>query len=468
MNSAGDEINRKHRFLGLLLIPFLVFSNAVLAVSWEVQENTCSLDESHTASGSITLDGVEYDLYSFGYDDLEADSQYEEEGCRLTDFTIRTADEIDLLVRTSGYSVKDACSLEGDSRCDGAIVQGGTRWIPMGYESHRESLFLVKGYLAFDDGGWFGDGSFLLAVEPVVEVTDFEVDVRPYEPYLALFLSILTTPAVLWFVNRWAKTNHQPHLQSGAMVLVSNVLKVGVVHGFSLTCLILLGDSLSDAAPFVFGGLFLLAPSVLVYAERKHRLSRVFAWIFGFLLVPLQVMLLLVAGRGGPLGCQAFFTSPEMNPLETHPSLVYYIWLASHLPLLWHYLTAHRLQHPLLYTLAIPVLFVFLVDMSISHTAMLAGVGGSIEGCSEYQDASIRYTIGLASLLTLAGTMTWARRYHGGHRNDSLSTPENSVGNVPMTPEETLRHAQAMGLELSPDGTAWVPSSMNHPPGPKP
>ncbi len=105
MNSAGDEINRKHRFLGLLLIPFLVFSNAVLAVSWEVQENTCSLDESHTASGSITLYGVEYDLYSFGYDDLEADSQYEEEGCTLTDFTIRTADEIDLLVRTSGYSV---------------------------------------------------------------------------------------------------------------------------------------------------------------------------------------------------------------------------------------------------------------------------------------------------------------------------------------------------------------------------
>ena len=229
-----------------------------------------------------------------------------------------------------------------------------------------------------------------------------------------------------------------------------------------------LDDILVLAVPFAFFSAVLSGPSLLVYAERKRRLFRVFAWAFVFLVVPLQVVLLFVAGQGGPLGCHAFLTAPEVNPLDTHPSVVYYLWLASHLPLLWHYLTAHRLQHPLLYTIAIPVLFVFLIDMSISHTAMLAGVGGSIDGCSEYQDASIRYTIGLASLLTLAGTMTWARRYHEGHRNDSLSTPENSVGNVPMTPEETLRHAQAMGLELSPDGTAWVPSSMNHPPGPKP
>ena len=55
--------------------------------------------------------------------------------------------------------------------------------------------------------------------------------------------------------------------------------------------------------------------------------------------------------------------------------MVYYLWLGSHVPLLWHYLTARRLQHPLLYTIVIPVLFVFLIDMSISHTAMLAGYG---------------------------------------------------------------------------------------------
>ncbi len=180
------------------------------------------------------------------------------------------------------------------------------------------------------------------------------------------------------------------------------------------------------------------------------------------------MVLLFVAGQGGPLGCHAFFTAPEVNPLETHPSLVYYIWLGSHVPLLWHYLTARRLQHPLLYTIAVPVLFVFLIDMSISHTAMLAGVGGSIDGCSEYQGARIRSTIGLASLLLLAGSMAWARRYHRKRRTDSAPTAENIGGNAPMTPEETLRQAQAMGLELSADGSSWVASGMNHPPGPNP
>ena len=212
----------------------------------------------------------------------------------------------------------------------------------------------------------------------------------------------------------------------------------------------------------------LLGPSLLVYAERKRRLFRVFAWAFGFLLVPLQVVLLFVAGQGGPLGCHAFLTAPEVNPLDTHPSVVYYLWLVSQVPLLWHYLTARRLQHPLLYTITIPVLFVFLIDMSISHTAMLAGVGGSIDGCSEYQDASIRYTIGIASFLTLAGSMTWARRHHRERRTDSAPTAENFGSNAPMTPEETLRQAQAMGLELSADGSSWVASGMNHPPGPNP
>lgn len=228
------------------------------------------------------------------------------------------------------------------------------------------------------------------------------------------------------------------------------------------------GEILLLALPFVISSVVLLGPSLLVYAERKHRLFRVFAWAFGFLLVPLQVFLLFVAGQGGPLGCHAFLTAPEVNPLDTHPSVVYYLWLVSNVPLLWHYLTARRLQHPLLYTIAIPVLFVFLIDMSISHTAMLAGVGGSIDGCSEYQDASIRYTIGVASLLLILGSMAWARRYHRELRTDSEPTAENIVGTVPMTREETLRQAQAMGLELSTDGTAWVTSSMNHPPGPKP
>jgi len=273
------------------------------------------------------------------------------------------------------------------------------------------------------------------------------------------------TPVALWFVNRWAKTNHELGLRSGAIVFGKNVLKVAVVHGLSLTCLILMGESLSDGAPFVFASIVLLTPSFLVYAERKRHLSSVFASAFVFLLVPIQVVLLFVAGRGGPLGCHAFLTAPEVNPLDTHPSIVYYVWLCSHIPLLWHYLTARRLQHPYFYAIAIPVLFVFLIDMSISHTAMLAGVGGSIDGCSEYQSASIRYTIGTVSLLLLAGSMTWARRHHQARRTDSGSDAEGTVADEPLSRDETLRQAQAMGLELSADGTSWVSSSTKPPPG---
>ena len=152
----------------------------------------------------------------------------------------------------------------------------------------------------------------------------------------------------------------QPH---PAIVFGKNVLKVAVVHGLSFTSLILLDETLSGVALFALTPLILLTPSLLVYAERKRRLSRVWTSIFVFLLVPIQVVLLFIAGQGG--GCHAFLTAPEVNPLDTHPSMVYYLWLGSHVPLLWHYLTARRLQHPLLYTIVIPVLFVFLMTMSI-------------------------------------------------------------------------------------------------------
>ena len=244
-----------------------------------------------------------------------------------------------------------------------------------------------------------------------------------------------------------------------------NVLKVAVVHGLSFTSLILLDETLSGVALFALVPLILLTPSLLVYAERKRRLSRVWTSIFVFLLVPIQVVLLFIAGQGGPLGCHGFLTAPEVNPLDTHPSMVYYIWLGSHVPLLWHYLTARRLQHPLLYTIAIPVLFVFLIDMSISHTAMLAGYGEP-DDCSEYQSASIRYTIGTVSLLLLAGSMTWARRYHRARRTDSDSDAEDSVVHAPFSREETLRQAQAMGLQLSDDGLSWVPMNTKRPPNP--
>ena len=470
MVSDGSLVNHKRRFLGFLLIPCLVLSNVLIALIWEYEDFVCSTDGDPAASGSITLDGAEYDLYTFGYDDLDSGGRFRsgEGGCELSDWDIRTADEIDLLVRTSEYSAYNACSLEGDNICDDAVVQGGTTWIPMERCTNacatRGSFGTVNGYLTFDDGGWLGDGSFLVAVDPDIEITHFEVAVRPYDDLSPLIFSVFLTPVALWFVNRWAKINHEPGLRSGAIVFGKNVLKVAVVHGLSLTCLILMGESLSDGAPFVFASIVLVTPAFLVYAERKRRLSSVFASVFVFLLVPLQVVLLFVAGQGGPLGCHAFLTAPEVNPLDTHPSVVYYVWLCSHVPLLWHYLTAHRLQHPYLYTIAIPVLFVFLIDMSISHTAMLAGIGEP-DDCSEYQSASIRYTIGTVSLLLLAGSMTWARRYHRARLAHLGSDAEGTVADEPLSRDETLRQAQAMGLELSADGTSWVSSSTKPPPG---
>ena len=236
--------NHKHRFWGLLLVPCLVFSNVLIALSWDAEQRLCSWDGDPTPSGSITLDGAEYDLYRFDHEDLDLGGRfYSEDGeCGLSDWTIRTANEIDLYVRTSGYSAYDACSLEGDSRCDDAVVQEGTTWIPM--ERCRTDCLVrnlgpVDGYFAFDAAGWFDDGSFLVAVEPSIEISDFEVEIRPYEPILALFFSIFLTPTALWIVNRWAKTSHQPNLRPGAMV-AKNVLKVGILHGLSLTCLILL------------------------------------------------------------------------------------------------------------------------------------------------------------------------------------------------------------------------------------
>ena len=105
--------------------------------------------------------------------------------------------------------------------------------------------------------------------------------------------------------------------------------------------------------------------------------------------------------------------------------MVYYLWLGSHVPLLWHYLTARRLQHPLLYTIVIPVLFVFLIDMSQRCLQAMEN-----DDCSEYQSASIRYTIGTVSLLLLACTMTLARRYQGTP-TDSDSDAEGMVVHEP-------------------------------------
>lgn len=242
--------NHKRRSWGLLLVPCLVLSNVLIALSWDVEQRLCSWDGDPTSSGSITLDGAEYDLYRFDHEDFDLGGRfYSEDGeCGLSDWTIRTANEIDLYVRTSGYSAYDACSLEGDSRCDDAVVQEGTTWIPM--ERCRTDCLVrnlgpVDGYFAFDAAGWFDDGSFLVAVEPSIEIFDFEVEVRPYEPILILFFSIFLTPTALWLVNRWVKTSHQPNLRPGAMV-AKNVLKVGILHGLSLTCLYYLGEYLSS------------------------------------------------------------------------------------------------------------------------------------------------------------------------------------------------------------------------------
>ena len=134
MNSAEHEVNQKRQFWGLLLVPCLVFSNVLIALNWEIDDITCSSDGDFTASGSITLEGVEYDVYTFSYDALDSGGNYRsgDGECELSDWDVRTADEIDLLIRIGGYNARDACSLEGDSECDGAVDQDDTRWIPMG------------------------------------------------------------------------------------------------------------------------------------------------------------------------------------------------------------------------------------------------------------------------------------------------------------------------------------------------
>ncbi len=243
--------NHKRRFWGLLLVPCLVFSNVLIALNWDTEHHLCSSDGDPTASGSINLDGAEYDLYRFDHDDLVSGGRYSagDGECGLSDWNIRSADEIDLVVRTSGYSAYDACSLEGDSKCDDAVFQGGTTWIPMErctngcYE--RSSLGSVNGYFAFEDGGWFDGGYFLVAVEPEIKIFELNVDVRPYDPLPVLLFSILLTPAALSIANSWTKTKHQPEVQAGTMVFAKNALKVVIMHGLSLTSLFLLGECLS-------------------------------------------------------------------------------------------------------------------------------------------------------------------------------------------------------------------------------
>ena len=90
---------------------------------------SCSSDGDLTASGLITLEGVEYDVYAFLYDDLDSGGSFKsgDGGCDLSDWDIRTADHIDVGIRTSEYSAYDACSdypsyLEASSECDDAVV----------------------------------------------------------------------------------------------------------------------------------------------------------------------------------------------------------------------------------------------------------------------------------------------------------------------------------------------------------
>ena len=250
-DSDEREVNHKRLFWSFLLIPCLVFSNLLIAINWDTEEIMCYSDGDPKAPDSINLDGAEYDLYRFDHDDLVSGGRYSagDGECGLSDWNIRSADEIDLVVRTSGYSAYDACSLEGDSKCDDAVFQGGTTWIPMErctngcYE--RSSLGSVNGYFAFEDGGWFDGGYFLVAVEPEIKIFELNVDVRPYDPLPVLLFSILLTPAALSIANSWTKTKHQPEVQAGTMVFAKNALKVVIMHGLSLTSLFLLGECLS-------------------------------------------------------------------------------------------------------------------------------------------------------------------------------------------------------------------------------
>ena len=260
-DSDGGEINHRHRFWGFLLIPGLVFTSVLVGLHWEGDEIGCyARSDKVGGSEEIFFDGVgEYDLYKFDHDDLvgRGGEWYGQENCDLSDRNIRQANEIDFWVRMDGSldfydGMHEACNMAGNDGC--ALVDGGTTWIPVRQpwisphddppSHYRCGGDRCQGYVAFENNGFFGNGYFLVAVEPEVEEFEFQVGVSTGESLPTLAFSIALTPVALLIANKWEKSNNAPDVRAGVVAFAKISLKVALLFGIVFMGIFLLMDYL--------------------------------------------------------------------------------------------------------------------------------------------------------------------------------------------------------------------------------
>ena len=234
-----NEVNHNDRFLGFFLIPGLVFSSILIGLGSDFESIGCESRGRHTALGSITLNGADYDLYTFHYEDMENDYDHwtEDDHCELSDWFLSKADYVDLMVRTNEYEAENTCKATTNN-CDGAFFEYGNDWIPM-VMRNAGNQDIPDGYFAIEDGGLLGDAYFAVAVNPSVELSEFEARASSDPSVPQLIFSIFLTPAALFFANRWAVENDRSDIRAGAIAFAKTTLKVSLVFGFLFTCFIL-------------------------------------------------------------------------------------------------------------------------------------------------------------------------------------------------------------------------------------
>ena len=234
-----NEVNHNDRFLGFFLIPGLVFSSILIGLGSDFESIGCESRGRHTALGTITLNGADYDLYTFHYEDMENDYDHwtEDDHCELSDWFLSKADYVDLMVRTNEYEAENTCKATTNN-CDGAFFEYGNDWIPM-VMRNAGNQDIPDGYFAIEDGGLLGDAYFAVAVNSSVELSEFEARASSDPSVPQLIFSIFLTPAALFFANRWAVENDRSDLRAGALAFAKTTLKVSLVFGFLFTCFIL-------------------------------------------------------------------------------------------------------------------------------------------------------------------------------------------------------------------------------------
>ena len=238
-----NEVNHNDQFWGFLLIPCLVFSSVLIGLGSGIESIGCESYVRPTAIGTITLDGADYDLYTFHYEDLLNDhddwtqDNPQDNHCELSDWFLNKADYVDLMVRTNEYEAENTCKATTNN-CDGAFFEHGNDWIPM-VMRNAANQDIPDGYFAIEDGGLLGDAYFAVAVKPSVELSEFEARAWDDPSVPQLIFSIVLTPAALFFANRWAVENDRPDIRAGAIAFAKTTLKTALVFGFLFTCFIL-------------------------------------------------------------------------------------------------------------------------------------------------------------------------------------------------------------------------------------